>query len=263
MTQWAQPRIYYHAINNPAVSPGSTLAATTTASGFSVANVYDMREGTWWKAANTTTPMYITLDTYATDVFDADYIAVCGHNLKTVGATIGLHYSTDNFASDIHDAFTPFAPSSDKAFVKEFTSPGAKRYWRLYLTGTLSAAPQIAIAVWGKKTTLDYATAAFDPYEEEVKAAVNLSQGGVMAGINIAYSERSLALRIDDADAALYAKVKGWWDVSGLKNCFVAWDYANNPADVWLMRPDMKFSNPFKGGGLYRDIAINLKGRKE
>lgn len=101
------------------------------------------------------------------------------------------------------------------------------------------------------------------PYEQNVKASVGLSQGGYVTGVHVEYTERSLSLVIEDADAALYAKVKDWWDRSGLKNFFVAWDTTNSPNDVWFMRPDTKFSNPFKAGGLYRDITINLRGRKE
>jgi hypothetical protein len=72
-----------------------------------------------------------------------------------------------------------------------------------------------------------------------------------------------MSFKFDDADAALYEKVRQWWDTSGVKNFFVAWEVANNPGDVFLMRPDTKFSNPIKNGGAHRDISIALKGRKE
>jgi hypothetical protein len=121
----------------------------------------------------------------------------------------------------------------------------------------------MAICIWGDKTELDYATASYDPYAQNVKANVGLSQGGYVTGIHEKYTERSLALRFADADSTLYDKVKSWWDTSGLKNFFVAWETANNPTDVFLMRPDPKFNNPLTNGGAYRNITINLKGRKE
>lgn len=259
MAAWAKIKFLW---DNVFGITGGNLSATSTASGYDVKNIYNMLETNMWKAANTTTPMYITIDTFSAAT-EADSLVLLGHNLNTIGATIGVHYSTDNFVADIHDAFTPFAPTSDNALLKEFTSPGGKRYWRFYITGTLSAAPEIVIAMLCNKTELDYATASYDPDEQDVKANVNVSDTGYLLGIHRKYTERSMILRFEDADSALYMKIKGWWEANGLKNFFVAVDTANRPNDVYLMRPDPKFSNPLKSGGLYRDIAISLKGRKE
>lgn len=258
---WAKPKIYYDTMMG---SAGSTLAATSTATGdYSVAYLYNWLEVNSWKAANATTPMYITYDAGAGNTKQADYLAILGHNLKTTGATIVLQYSTDNFTSDVNDAFTAFAPSADTVILKEFTSPGAKRYWRLKITGTLSAAPYMAICIWGLKIELDYATASFDPYQQEVKATANITQGGYVAGIHTQYTERKLDLKFNDADATLYGKIKAWWDSHGLKNLFIAWEITNNPNDVYLMRPDEKFSNPFTSNSAFRDISLSFTGRKE
>ena len=261
MAQWAKFKFFFDTMLG---SASSTLTAGSTASGdYSAAYLYNMLETNLWKAADTTSPVYITYDAGAGNTKQADYMGIAGHNFNTIGATVELQSSSDNFAADVTSVLSPFAPSTDKALVKEFTLSAAKRYYRLRISGTLSAAPYMALAIWGLKTELDWATASFDPYEEEVKAAVLLSQGGYVTGVHTEYSERTLALVIEDADSALYAKVKDWWDRSGLKNLFVAWDITNNPNDAWLMRPDTRFSNPFKGGGIYRDITINLRGRKE
>ena len=154
------------------------------------------------------------------------------------------------------------APAADTVYLKEFTATAAHRYWRLRITAA-SVPVYMTLCIWGQKTELDYATASFDPHEQNVKANVNLSQGGYVTGVHTQYAERSLSLQFEDADATLYSKVKTWWDTSGLKNFFVAWEIANNPNDVYLMRPDVKFSNPLTNGGLYRNITINLTGRKE
>src|SRR3972149_6831962 len=169
---WAKPKIYYDTMLG---SAGSALTASSTATGdYNASYLYNWLEVNSWKAANATAPMYITYDAGAGNTKQADYLAILGHNLKAVGATIVLQYSTDNFASDINDAFTAFAPSAETVILKEFTNPGAKRYWRLKITGTLSAAPYITLCVWGNKTELDYATASFDPYQQEVKANTGL-----------------------------------------------------------------------------------------
>ena len=245
-------------------SAGSTLAASSTATvDYSTAYLYNWLEVNMWKAANTTVPMYITYDAGAGNTKQADYFAILGHNLNAIGATVALQYSTDNFAADINDAFTAFAPTVGTVLFREFTSPGAKRYWRLKITGTLSAAPYMTLCVWGLTVELDYATASFDPYHQEVKATTNITHGGYVAGIHIQYTERKLDLKFSDADTTLYGKIKAWWDAHGLKNLFIAWETTNSPNDVYLMRPDTRFSNPLKNGGAYRDISIQLKGRKE
>ena len=92
---------------------------------------------------------------------------------------------------------------------------------------------------------------------------VNLSNGGYLAGAHAKYIERSMTIRFDDADAALYGKVKEWWEGSGTRNFFVAWENSGHPEDVFLMRPEPRFSNPLKSGGAARDIVIALTGRKE
>ena len=262
MAQWAKIKFFYDTMLGLA---GSSLTATSTATGdYNVAYLYNMLETNMWKAANTTTPMYVTYTAVLpANQKAADYLAILGHNLFSAGATIVLQYSTDNFVTDTNDAFTAFAPTADTVILKEFAAPAIKWYWRLKITGTLSAAPYMTLCIWGNATELDYATAGFDPHEQEAKANVSVSETGYLLGIHHKYVERSMSIKFEDADADLYAKVKDWWEVNGLKNFFVVWEGANSPDDVFLMRSDAKFSNPLKAGGLYRDITINLRGRKE
>lgn len=258
--EWAKIKFFYDAMLG---SAGSALTATSTAVGdYAVGYLHNMLETNMWLSADTASPQCITYDAGAGNVRTADYMAVMGHNLKSAGATIKLQYSDDGFASHIWDAFAAFTPVSDGALLKEFASPGAYRHWRLVITGA-AAPPYMTIAVWGNATELDYATASFDPYCVEVKASVNLSYSGCVTGIHTRYAERSLTLVFNDADAELYGRLKAWWDASGLRSFFVAWETTNSPSDVWLMRPDVRFSSPLKSGGAYRDVSVQLKGRKE
>lgn len=264
MADWAKFKFFYDTMLGAA---GSTLTATSTeATGdHDVDYIHNWLETNMWEAEDIglADPQYLTLDLGASNTADCDYLCILGHNLNTVGATVTLQYSTDDFAADINDAFTGVAPSADTVFLKEFTAPGAKRYWRLKISGHGSTAPYMAICVWGLTTELDYATASFDPYEQNVKAAVGISQGGYVTGVHTQYAERALNLSFADADSTLYGKVKSWHDSHGLKNLFVAWETANNPTDVYLMRPSAKFRNPFNQTGLYRNISVQLTGRTE
>lgn len=258
MATWNKVRFFYDTMLGAA---GSTLTATSAAPGCEAANIHNMIETNMWRASSLADPHYITFDAGAGGVASADYLVVYGHNLAACGATVVLQYSADNFAADINDAFVPEAPAADRLYLKEFPQTSQYRYWRLRIAGH-TAVPYMTICIWGNSAELDYASASFDPHSQDAKANVNLSYGGYVTGIHTQYVERSMALRFEDADEALYARVKGWWETSGLKHLFVAWETANNPDDVFLMRPDTRFDNPLKNGGAYRDITINLKGRK-
>ena len=146
----------------------------------------------------------------------------------------------------------------------DYVNAGAlsRRHWRLKMAGH-TAPPRMGICIWGDKTVLDYASTSFDPHGEAVQASVNVSNAGYVLGVHERYRERRISLSFRGADQALYEKVRSWWEVSGLKNFFMGWERANNPDEVFLVYPEKTFNNPLRDGGLYRDINIRLKGRKE
>ncbi|TAN59698.1 hypothetical protein EPN18_10005 [bacterium] len=261
MASWSKIKFFHDTMLGSAGSTFALTAGSTAAGDYDVKYLYNMIETNMWKASSTAHQQF-DYDAGAGNAKSADYLAILSHNLKTAGGKIDLNCSNDlvSWQTVVND--TPFA---DTVFLKEFNATTPHRYWRLNINCTIGStvAPYMTLCIWGNKTELDYATASFDPYEQNVKANVNLSQGGYVTGVHTQYTERSLSLRFDDADATLYGKIKSWWETSGLKNFFVAWENANSPDDVWLMRPDPKFSNPLTNGGLYRNITLNLKGRKE
>lgn len=390
---WAVPTIYYeHNL--------SGLVASSELTGFEASKLLDRLESTWWKSAVTTTPLYFTFDAGEGEIITADYLTVSGHNLNSIGATLGLEYSNgattgadlvtnggfgsdtsgwtaaasslasvasgqsgnclevtnsgassgsayqdiagltvdetyklsayfkkgtgvsgaikigttadDDFYESITglidagwteytfyftakettaritfvnesavssetalfdtatmlivdwtDAFTPYAPSSDLTLVKEHTSQ-AKRLWRLKLTGTLSAAPYMAMAYWGELTEWGYLTADFDPHAEDEEANINVSDTGVLLNDHIKHTKKEIPVALDDADDALYQKVKGWKDGAGLRNAIFAWNKTDYSSDIWVMRRKPgSFKAPFTKGGLYRNIRFTLIGVKE
>lgn len=260
MPQWAKIKFFYDSIPG---SSGSLITATSATSTDPIENIYNTLETNRWMASDTTDPHYVKVDlNTGNPLKSADYAAIIGHNLNSAGASVSLECSADDFAADITVALAPFSPSSDKAVLKEFTQTPGKRYWRLKITG-MTVPVYMAVCAWGLKTELDYASASFDPHGEERRANVNLSYGGYVAGVHAQWSERQMTLRFEDADEALYAKVRDWWERSGGKNFFVSWDSTMHPDDVFFMRPDLKLNSPLKNGGLYRDITLNLRGRKE
>lgn len=254
---WAKIKFFWKSMPG---KEGSGLWASSTRAGFDVSSIYNMMETNMWTADTAAGPHYITCDAGEGKETKADYLAVSGHNLGSLGALVSLQYSADG--QGYTDALAPFTPSTDSSFVKEFANPGAYRFWRIKIDNTPSA-PYLTVCIWGESTELDYATASFDPHEQETKSSVNVSQGGYLAGAHAHYTERSLSFRIEDAGEALYEKIREWREGNGLKNFFVMWEPAGHPEEVFLMRPEPRFSNPLKAGGSRRDIFINLKGRKE
>lgn len=122
---WSKIKFYYD--ENLA---SGTLAASSTGSGFSVDNILDRLEGSFWRAANTN-DQFITWDAGEGNIYTADYFAFAGHNLFTIRGEIKLQYSFDN--SVWHDCFSKFLPSDNKAKVQEFSSITA-RFWRVAIT---------------------------------------------------------------------------------------------------------------------------------
>jgi hypothetical protein len=262
MATWAKIKFYYDKMFG---SSGSTLTATSTASGdYDVDYLYNMLETNMWMALNTATH-YITYDAGVGSTRTADYIAVIGHNFYSGGGAgamnIRVEYSSDNFSADINLAFNNTQPTSDDAFVIEFASQTA-RYWRVR-TSNAGSSVYMTLCILGEKTELDYASSSFDPHAQNRKVNQNISYGGYVTGVHEQFVERSMSLSFQDADSTLYTKVKNWIDTNGVKNFFVAWDLANNPTEVFLMRAEGDVNNPLTNNGAYRNITINLKGRKE
>ncbi len=265
MAQWAKIKFFWDTMLG---SAGSTFTASSTESSgdYDLDYLYNMFETNLWKAeaSGLVDPQYITYDAGVGNSYDADYLAIIGHNLNSAGATVTLQRSaTGAWTGEEIDAFTGVAPATDAAFLKEFTAPGGERYWRLKISGHGSTAPYMAICIWGEKTELDWASSSFDPYAQKKVEKAGVSYSGYLTGIHTQYTERSMSLRFADSDDALYQKVKNWFETHGTKNIFVAWDTTNSPADIFLMRPSGKFRNSFNQTGLYRNISISLTGRRE
>ena len=264
MATWAKVKFCY--ISIPEQTAVTATATSTESTGdYDVDYVANSLEGKSWQAEDSGMASTQTLVWDGNgSTFDADYFAVIGHNFNTAGVTIALEYSaTGSWGGEETDAFTPYAPTDDLVQFKEFSAPGVKEFWRLKITSATGDAPYAAVIKFGLKTELDYASTEFDPHQQRHMTNVNISQGGFVTGIHQRYIERKLSLSFTHADSTLYGKVKSWIDDNALKNFFVAWETANNSTEVWLMRSDASFNNPLVVGGAYRNININLIGRKE
>jgi len=254
---WSKATFYYkHSL--------SGLTATSTATGdYDVANLLEMREDTFWKAT-TTADQYITFDAGVGNTITADYLAIAGHNLSSPDISFLLEYSSDNFASDINAAFSTDSPPSLKAWVKEFTSQTA-RYWRIKIVNASGTAASLAIAIWGVRTVLDFASLSYDSYAQNIDSNVNVSHAGYIAGIHERFRERKIRLQFNDVEAfgTIHTDLKAWFDDHGQQLTFLAWETTYHATDIFLVRSDGVRNWPLTNGGIYRNIPINLIGRVE
>lgn len=264
MATWNKVKLYY---DNRLRDSGATLAATSTEStgDFDKDYTSNWLETNAWQAEDSgmAATQDLTLDLGVGNTGTCDYLTIYNHNLNTAGVTIVLQYSTDNFSGDTNDAFTAEAVSADTVYHKEFSAPAAKRYWRIRLTGVTGDAPYIRIASFGTATELDYASTSYDPYQESIKQNTSMTEGGRIAGIHKKYTERSVSINFTDADSTVYNKVKTWQDIHEGKQFFIGWETGNNPSEIWLVRTSGNHNNPIQDNGVYRNISLDLKGRKE
>lgn len=238
----------------------STFSVTSTSTGdFSLSYITNWLEVNRWKASSSTI-QYFIYETSTTK--QADYMAICGHNLNTAGANITLQCTTStSFAAPL----TLFAetPVNDRLFLKEFTNPGAGiKAWRLIVQGQTTAI-SIAIMSLGTRTELDYITPGnFDPYSQKIDATINKTVGKYIAGIHVHSIERNIDISLANKTTTVYNKVKEWWETHQLNNFAMAWDITNSSTDIWLVHADETFKNPITIDQ-YRNINIKLTGRKE
>lgn len=168
----AGPLVLYESRLNDA-----TPVASSTAAGFDVLNLRDLRDFTFWKPS--ALPATVTVDCGSSKA--ADYLAVYNHNLGSKGCTIEVRRSTDNFAAndvlvDTH------APADDKPFVRLFSSVSS-RYWRIRILN--GSAPTLAIALLGARLEIPSTSGireGFDPIGRELVTQINRSNMGRALG---------------------------------------------------------------------------------
>lgn len=259
MTQKTKLRFFY---NNILSSTGSTIIASSTSStsDFSVDYLHNFLEvNSWQESTGMSTARTITYDAGAGNTYSADYFVIHGHNIN--GSTLALDASSDNFAASTVSAVPAFTVGTTASILSQFTSPGSYRFWRFSLSASTAIPIGIQILSLGTATELDYITPPFDPHAQEIKANINLSHSGYVTGIHTMFSERNLDIKLQNASTAVYQSVKTWFETHGAKQFFVAWDATGSTADVWLVRPELRFNNQITVDK-FRDISISLTGRK-
>ncbi len=219
---------------------------TTTGDGVYPANAYDWLTGDYW----TTSAASGFLETTLAPAASADYLAIFGHNLKTVAATIKLQYWTGAAYDDVPGA--TITPGEDeRAYVVFFTSVSSTKY-KVVVTTDGNAAT-LAVVAHGARTEMERgAEAGFMPPRFARRDVITniVAQNGQRIGSTLVRGGVSGALSLSLLTAAWvrstldpfieHARGNGGW--------FLAWNpsgYSAEAAYCWATdTPQVSLSDP-------------------
>lgn len=178
----AFPVILYRSIFR---NTGAIITASSTDTGFSVANISDMRPWIIWKSGTLVTGITIDLDLGASGAVSADTLGLVNHNLVAEGGTIEVK-SGATFPPTDDTPLAAMTPDSDEVALVTMTPPAARRYWRVTLAkgGNFVNKPYIGDLWIGLRTTMpQYLDADIDPYMTDVEAVSQRGKTGHFLGV--------------------------------------------------------------------------------
>ncbi len=258
---WQNPAILY----DNRLDNGTPVSSVAVDAGYDVLNLRDWRDYTFWQATGAG-PFYITVNCASAKT--ANTLVIYKHNLGTVGATISVECSSDNFVTDTTVALTGFVPSNDKIIYKQFTSQN-KQYWRLKITVPASSSPRMAILDIGTRLDFPYGVITpYDPIPQRIQGESNFSQSGNLLGSIVNYCEINPKPSWQYLDTSWVKNTfMSFWDnhASKLTPFFWAWEPGDHADEVFLVtvKADAGMASPYESGQLIRDISLDLIGTKE
>jgi hypothetical protein len=238
-----------------------TPIATDTAAGYSVLNVTDSRDYSFWQAASSGTK-YITIDCGSAK--SADCVAFYAHNLDSSNAngTVSVESSTDN--SNWTNRLTGFVPQKG-ANVKKFTTASA-RYWRVKIV-TASIAARVGVLFLGARLDMEQPAETPVSYmNESVTAAAEESTSGNYLGAVV----RNFPI---NQTATFRIISKTWFDTyllpfynnhyKRLKPFFYAHDLDVYGADCYFVHgtADNIFNPTRSMAGRIEDFSLTMRGQ--
>jgi hypothetical protein len=238
-----------------------TPAATDTAAGYSVLNVTDLKDHTFWKAASSGTK-YITIDCGSAK--SPDCLGLYAHNLDSAQAngSVSVESSADN--SNWTPRLSAFTPSAG-ACVKKFTSVSA-RYWRVKIV-TASVAAQIGVLILGARLDMEQPQEAPVSYlNEGIKGLTEESSAGNFLGAVIENFPINLSANFKILTSAWYnASFLPFWNshAKRLKPFFYCHDLDNYANDNYFVRcTDESVMNPTRSmAGRIDDFTLSMRGQ--
>lgn len=239
-----------------------TPTATSTAPGYDVLNIRDLKEFTSFRAAGAGT-CYLTVPVGS--AISADALGIKTHNLGTAAASVSVESS--NNGTDWTECLAAFTPTDDRAILKTFTLATAA-YWRVKIV-TATVAPQIAICMVGERITFPFSPdAPYVPASEGIDAESIKSKTGVPLGSIVRFKPYRIMPRWTTVTRAFVETYfLPFWDdyASNLSPFFFAWDLTTYPTDVRFVSvpKDYSFETPVSVLAYYDSITLPMEGVKE
>ncbi len=236
-----------------------TPTATSTATGYDVLNIRDLKEFTAFRAASSGT-CYLTINCGSSKYADA--IGIKAHNLGTAAASVSVE-SSDN-GSSWTERLAPFTPTDDKAILKLFPAVSAQ-HWRLKIV-TASIAAQVAVCLLGVRITFPYpADGPYVPATSSVEADMTKGKTGIRLGANVRFKPYKIAPKWKDVPRSWVETyfLPFWNDyASNLAPFFYAWDLDVFPSDVrFVSVPEgHSFETPVSVLAYYDSIPLPMEG---
>lgn len=217
-----------------------TPVASGTAAGFDARHIADTRPFTFWRAPAVGT-YTIKVDSGSAKVADA--LALCGHNLASIGATVSVESSPDNAAWTTRLA--AFAPASDYALLRTFASATVK-WWRITIIAP-AGIPELAVCFIGARLTLPAPPdAPYIPCEQDSEEESPISEGGFPLATAIKFKPIRTKPSFSNLPRAwVFDTFRPVWEdyLSNRSLFFWAWDLATYPNDfVYLAQHVGKYA---------------------
>jgi hypothetical protein len=188
----------------------------------------------------------------------ADYALIHGHNLGSLGDTVEIRGSRDNFSTDVLVASS--TPSfNDKPILLQFVNVFYP-YWEIKLIGP--ALPSLAIAPIGQALQFPRRLArGFDPLGRKPESQTNISIKGHPLGTVIDFEEWSEKISFKNIDWSWVRD--NWipaWEAHLRGNPFMfAWDPVDHANEIYLVSRRGGYSAPHDVAKC--DLSFEIAGR--
>lgn len=246
----ANPRIFY----DNRFADNTPVASSTASGNYAAANIADLRAYTFWKG--NVLPADVTVDSGVAKA--SDFALVYGHELKSVGASVEIRGSTDNFgASDT--LLASGTPASDDPYLLTYNSQSF-RYTRAKFTG--ATPPTMAIVLAGAMLEFPVGLAqGFDPIGRKVFGRGNENENGHPLGRVIDFEGWEQQITFEKVSWSFIRNtfLPAWRAHLRSSPFAFAWDSAGFGTEIVLVTAGLEFDTPHYSGQ-FADLRLKLSG---
>lgn len=210
----------------------AVVTASSSRSGYAVANAYDWRTTTYWSPVSAVGAHSLTA-VFGSTVY-ADAFAIYRHNLYERDASVVLQYSTNSGTTWI-DCFAPVRPSKNQCVLKTFSQKAAT-HWRVLINQTAAGELFVGVTAFGLPLITERGmSAGFTVPRLGRKNEIlnNKTEGGAFSGRSLISRGAETRIEIRHVSPAW---VSNFWEPfvqhAELRPFFFSWDNDGHPEDA-------------------------------